>query len=118
MTAIMMMPITTVTDRLLVHKAMTNVGIIANNTLQSIVRMCSLLISILFTTSAVRIQIGINCSHLIKGFGSGIARITKNGMTLGIKVTIPHPIINRNIEKFRFIYLSPPQWLRQLWLKK
>lgn len=110
------MPTITVTDKLFVQMATIRVGIIAARTLQSIESNDSSCMIKLSTISAVKIQMGINESHLITIFGSPIFLITINGITLGIKVTIALPNMINNIDKFKLICLSPPQSLQQSWL--
>lgn len=104
------MPTITVTDKLLVHKAIIKVGIIAASTLQSIDSKDDRSLTIkLSTISAVKIQIGIYESHLITTFGSLIFLITINGIILGTKVTMAHPKMITKMDRFIFICLLPLQ---------
>jgi len=104
-----MMPTITVTDKLFVHKAIISVGIIAVRTLQSIDSNDLSSMIKLSTISAVKIQIGINESHLTAIFGSLIFLITINGIILGMNVTMAHPKMINKIDKLILICLLPPQ---------
>lgn len=111
--AIHIIPTITVTDKFFVHKAMISVGIIAKKILQLIDSKDPSSIMKLLMIRAVKIQIGINESHLVTISGIFIFLTTINGIILGIKVKITHPNIIRKMDKFILIYLLTLQSLQQ-----
>lgn len=111
--AIHIIPTITVTDKLLVHKAMISVGIMAKKILQLIDSKDPSSIIKLLMIRAVKIQIGINESHLVTTSGRFIFLTTINGIILGIKVTMAHPNIIRKMDKLILIYLLTLQSLQQ-----
>ena len=111
-------PTITVVARLLVHKAIIRVGIMAIRTFQSIEMNESFSTIKLSVINAAKMQIGIYESHLNTTLGSLTFRTTINGIILGMAVTKAQPKIISNIDNVVLICLSSLQWLQQLLLIK